>query len=92
MTEPQIARMRTLNQALSGEEECAAGSREGDGAKASGGQGNGHSSPGAHSGGPEVDCIGHGFLLVEYLHFLLFLPELLGLTLFVGKAPDCRHG
>lgn len=68
------------------------GQGEEAGAKAPRGQGNGHSSPGAHTGSPEVDCIGHGLLPVEYIHFLLFLPELLGLTLLIGKAPDCRHG
>lgn len=64
----------------------------GNGTEASRGPGNRHSSPGAHRVGPEVDRIGQGLLLVECLHFMQLLPELLGLTLFVGKAPDCRHG
>lgn len=62
-----------------------------NGIEASRGQGNRLLSPGAHTGGPEVDCIGQGLILVECLHFLQLLPKLLGLTLFIGKAPDCRH-
>ena len=64
---------------------------KGNGVEASQGQGNRHSSPGAHTGDPEVDCIGQSLLLMEGIHFLQLLAKLLGLTLLIGKAPDCGH-
>lgn len=67
------------------------GHGKGNGIEASWGQGTRQSSAGAHTGGPEVDRIGQGLLLVECLHVLQLLLELLGLTLFIGKAPDSRH-
>lgn len=51
-----------------------------------------YSYTGAHTAGPEVDCIGHSLLLMEGIHILQLLAVLLGLSLLIGKAPDCGHG